>query len=111
MRIAHGVRQNHVIAVMIEPSKMGPAGRQGTVRAAITAAETRVVKAAILGIRPARSDRVGQLDEPDNTRMGLVLAVEVDPIPVDESVAGPPRGQAKGVVVVDRPRAAPRYSP
>ena len=51
------------------------------------------------------------LDLADDARMDLVAAVEVDPIPVDESLAGPGGGQAHRVVVVDDPGSPASDSP
>ena len=87
---------------MMDAPHPGPGNRAE--RAAVATDPARIVEGAGGRIGPAWALRLKPLHGADRVRMGAVAAVEIDPLPVDEAVAGPDGGEAERVEVVDRKR-------
>ena len=111
LRRADGIGKNHTVTVAIKSLEMCPAPRQGTVEAAVSPRLTKIGKALVIRVCPARAVGISDMDLADNPRMDLVAAIEVDPLPVDKALAGPGGCQAQRVMVVDHPGPTPRYPP
>ena len=104
------VREDHLVPVAIQSVVMSPLPWQRTVRTPVSASLAEIGKALVFGVRPAGEVATRELDLADDSRMDLVAAVEVNPIPVDEFLAGPGGGQAHCVVVVYDP-SSPASNP
>src|SRR6185437_12451025 len=92
------------------PLVPSPGAGQRAIGSAVAATETRIVESARFWIRPAGTDRVGEPHLPGNARMDLMLAVEIDAVPVDESFSAPRRRDAHRVVVEQHPVPSTRHS-
>ena len=106
-----GVGEDHPVAVAIKPLELRPAVRQRAVKAAVPPSIAEIGKASVFRVRPAGLIRVDNVDSADDSRVDLVATVEVDPVPVDEPLAGPGSGQTKRVVIIDHPGSPSRNSP
>ena len=81
-----------------------PGPRNRAVGATVAADPARIVEGVGGRIGPAGPLRLKPLHGASRMRMGAVAAVEIDPFPIDEAVAGPDGGEAERVEVVDRKR-------
>src|SRR5262245_7402054 len=95
--------------MMVQPAKTAPRCRQRTIFPSIAPHDARVVsERAGCWISPARPSLILKLHVAHNPRMNLMFAVELDPVPVDESVTVPSTGPTERVMLKHHPRSAAR---
>ena len=109
--LADLVGEDHAVAVAIEAPVAGPFAGHRAVAAAVAAEEAAIAGAGVGRVGPAGAVGVVDVHTADEPGMDRVLAVEADPVPVDEAGAGPGGGQAERVVLVEDPRPPARDTP
>src|SRR5436309_1028166 len=72
------IRQDELVAIVVQSPILSPRARQRTIRLAIPAAQTRILEPAGFGVSPAGADQIGELYLAHDARVDLVSAVEVD---------------------------------
>ena len=104
--LPYRVGENDLVAIMVQAPVVDPAARQRTVILAIATADAHLRKRTVGRVGPAGSVGIGKTNVADNAGMNLVPAIEVDAVPVDESLPAPAGRDAQGIVVIHDPVAS-----
>ena len=103
--VADRVGEDDPVAVVVQAPDNGPSARAAGRRAGRRGPGAAGRRTSRSRGRPSRGRPGWRIDLAGDPRVDLVLAVEVDPVPVDEALPGPGGGEPQRVVVVERPSA------